>query len=209
MSSSTESLPVAVKQSPRSDHKFVTFLNAIADGLTGNASFVNPTTTPAMIKAAADGLAVANGKAKGGGTAEVSDRNAKRKDGEALVDDFVNYVRVTVRTQAGDAATATAMIHSVALSVRKRTPVKKPPFAAKYGPVSGEVVLVALAMARDAMYWYEYSLDQKTWSSVPPIMKSRVTVTGLTPGSVYYFRFRAQARKAMSDYSQIVSLMVH
>ena len=205
----TESLPVAVKKSPRSDHTFVTFLYAIADGLTGNAAFTNPTPTPATIKAAADMLAVANGQAKGGGKAEVSDRNAKRKDAEDLVDDLVNYVQVTVRKQAGDAATATAMIHSVGLSVRKRTPVKKPPFAAKYGPVSGVVVLVALAAVKNAMYWYEYSLDQKTWSSVPQIMKSKVTIAGLTPGSVYYFRFRAQGRKGMGDYSQIVSLMMH
>ena len=118
-------------------------------------------------------------------------------------------MRVTVRAQAGDAATATAMIHSVGLSVRKRIPVKKPPFAAKHVPVSGAVVLVALAAARNAMYWYEYSLDQKTWTSVPQIMRSKITIAGLTPGSVYYFRFRAQARKEMGDYSQIVSLMAH
>ncbi len=40
-------------------------------------------------------------------------------------------------------------------------------------------------------------------------MKARLVLSGLTPGQLYYFRFRAQTRKGPVDYSQIVSLMVH
>jgi hypothetical protein len=39
-------------------------------------------------------------------------------------------------------------------------------------------------------------------------MKADTTVAGLTPGQVYSFRFRAQTRKGLGDYSQVVSLMV-
>jgi hypothetical protein len=209
MSQNTESLPVAVKKSPRSDDAFVTFLYGIVNGLNGNQTFATPTPTAAALKTAADGLAQANAKAEKGGTAEVSERRSQRKAAEGLVDQLVGYVRTTIRAQAGDAATAAAMIHSVGLSVGKRSTAKKPPLAAKYGKVSGAVLLVALAVAKGAMYWYEYSLDQKSWVSVPQIMKASVTITGLTPGQVYYFRFKAQARKGMGDYSQIVSLLVH
>jgi hypothetical protein len=209
MSQDTELLPVPVKRSPKSDEKFVTFLYAIVHGLNGNAPFANSTPTAAALTTAADGLAQANARAVHGGTADTTERKAQRHAAEELVDQFVAFARTTVRAQAGDAATAIAMIHSVALSVRKRSTAKKPPFAAKYGPVSGAVLLLALAVARNAMYWYEYSLDQKTWTSVPQVMKASVTITGLTPGQVYYFRFRAQTRKGMGDYSQVVSLPVH
>jgi hypothetical protein len=205
----TQSLPVPVKNSPVADAAFVIFLYAIVNGLSDNPAFTNSVPTAAVLKTTADGLGQANAKAETGGTADVAERNSQRKAAEELVDEFVAYVRTTVRAQAGDAATATAMITSVALSVRKRSTAKKPPLAAKYGPVSGAVLLVALAVAKSAMYWYEYSLDQKSWTSVPQIMKASITITGLTPGQVYYFRFHAQTRKGMVDYSQIVNLMVH
>ena len=58
------------------------------------------------------------------------------------------------------------------------------------------------------MYFWQFSSDQKNWSNAPQTLKAKLTVTGLTPGQVYYFRFSAQTRKGPVDYSQIVSLMV-
>ena len=204
-----EAFPIAVKNSPRSNHKFVTYLYHLVECLTGNASYVTPIPSVATLKAAADGLVTANAKAKGGGTIAVWDRNSQRDDAEQLVDQLVTYVRVTVRAQAGDPASAIAMILSAGLSVRKHTRRPKAALAAKYGAVSSEVRLVALAIAQTAIYFWEYSLDQTTWTSVPQTLKARVTLTGLTPAKVYYFRFRAQTRKGMGDYSAVASLLVH
>jgi phosphodiesterase/alkaline phosphatase D-like protein len=50
------------------------------------------------------------------------------------------------------------------------------------------------------------STDCSAKGLAPP---RRRTVTGLTPGQVYYFRFSAQTRKGPVDVSQTVSLMVH
>jgi hypothetical protein len=209
MSSNTESLPQAVKNAPRSNHKYVTYLNKIVESLTGNTNYTTPSPSIAAIKAAADGLAQGNASAKNGGTAAVASRNAQRKAADKLVDQFVGYVQVTVNAQAGDAATATAMIVSAGLSVGKRTKVQKPALAAKYGGVSGEVLLLALAIAKDAVYFWDYSLDQKNWTSVLQTMKASTTIAGLTVGQVYYFRFHAQTRSGIGNYSQIVSLLVH
>jgi hypothetical protein len=206
--STTESLPTAVKNSPRSNHLFVTYLYKIADSLNGNASFVTPTPSAATIRSAADGLAQANAAARGGGSAAVAARNAQRKGAEGLVDQFVSYVRVTVIAEAGDPATAVAMIQSAGLSVRKRSKAQKPPFVARYGSVSGEVLLIALAVAKAATYTWMYSLDQKNWTTAPQTMKASTTITGLTRGQVYFFQFRALTRKGLGDGSQIVSLLV-
>jgi hypothetical protein len=204
-----EAFPIAVKNSPRSNHKFVTFLYNIVNCLTGNASFTNPTPTAAQIKDTADNLGAANAKAKNGGPLAVADRDAKRADAEKLLDQYVIYVRVNVKGQAGDPATAAAMILSSGLSVKKYVKPQKPQLAAKYGTVSGQVLLVALAVAKSAMYMWEYSLNLKDWVSVPQTMQADTIITGLTPGQTYYFRFRAQTRKGLGDYSQVVSLLVH
>ena len=183
--SSPEAFPIAVKDSPRSNHKFVTFLYKLVDCLTGNASYASPNPTIAALKAAGDGLATANAKAKNGGSIAVSDRGSKRIDADKLVDQLVAYVRVTVRAQAQDPASAAAMILSSGLAVRKHTKPHKAALAARYGAVSSEVLLVALAVAPTGVYFWEYSLDQVTWTSVPQTLKARVTITGLTPAKVY------------------------
>ena len=85
----------------------------------------------------------------------------------------------------------------------------KPPVRASYGPTSGSVWLKLLRLAPIATYFWEFSLDQKIWTSAPETMRARLLLTGLTPGQVYYFRFRAHTRKGPVDYSQVVSLLVH
>jgi hypothetical protein len=204
-----EAFPRAVKKSPPSHHHFVTFLYRIVQCLTGNASFLDPTPAVTELEDAADGLAEANAKARNGGSVAVADRNARRDDAEKLVDQLVNYVQVTVRAQASDPASAAAMILSSGLSVRKRTRPQKAVLAAKYGQVSGEVLLVARAVAKPAIYLWEYSLNQTEWISVPQTIKADTIITGLTRAQTYFFRFRAQTRKGLCDYSQVISLLVH
>jgi hypothetical protein len=38
-------------------------------------------------------------------------------------------------------------------------------------------------------------------------MQASTSVTGLIPGQVYYFRFRAHTRKELGDYSDVVRFM--
>ena len=39
-------------------------------------------------------------------------------------------------------------------------------------------------------------------------MQARTTVAGLTPGQLYFFRFRAHSRKGLGDYSDAVTCRV-
>ncbi len=94
------------------------------------------------------------------------------------------------------------------LSVKKRTKRNKPPVRAVQGPTSGSAWLELLRVARIATYFWQFSVDQKNWSSAPETMKAKLLLTGLTPGQTYYFRFRALTSKGPVDYSQIVSLLV-
>jgi hypothetical protein len=204
----TEPVPKAAKKSPRSHDVFVTFLYHLVACLTGNAPFANVNPTAAMLKAIADGLAQANAAVKGGGKAATAARNAKRKDAEEQVDHLVDSVNAIVKAAGADAPNAASMILSTGLPVRATTASHKPPLAVKHGAVSGDVLLAALAVARSAVYYWSWSLDMKSWTSVPDTFTARTTITGLTPGQVYYFRFQAKTRKGMTGFSDAVQIMV-
>jgi hypothetical protein len=88
----------------------------------------------------------------------------------------------------------------------KRGP--KPPIAAKHGATSGTVLVSVLAIAHALSYAFEWSLDQATWSSMT-WGRTRVTIAGLTPGKVYWFRVQAFLRSGTTtDPLPAVSLMV-
>ncbi len=57
-------------------------------------------------------------------------------------------------------------------------------------------------------YFFSYSLDQKIWTSAPESTRSRITITGLTPGQTYAFRYRTFNHKGMSDFSQFITFIV-
>ncbi len=205
---STERMPIPVKKCPRSHDALVTYVKHLATCLTGNASFTDPKPSVLSLTAQAEALAQANAKAKGGGPGVVAERNATRNNLEGDIDHLVDYVRGAIKAQAADPAAATTMILSAGLSVRKSGKAPKPPLAVRIGSVPGEVVVVALAVASAGLYFWEYSIDQVSWASATGTMRARTTISGLQPGQMLYFRFRAHTRKGLGDYSDVVKCRV-
>jgi hypothetical protein len=111
---------------------------------------------------------------------------------------------------AGPVEDAPALISSVLMyesNVGRRS--SKPELAAKDGATSGTVQLIALAVASAAAYFWEYSLDQETWTATTPTAQARITIAGLRSGQVYYFRFRVLKREGfLSDHTSLVSFLV-
>ena len=113
--------------------------------------------------------------------------------------------------RAGPIEDAPAIISSVHMfeSNAGRRRSSKPALAVRDSATSGMVQLIALAVASATAYFWEYSLDQETWTASTPTSQARSTIAGLRPGQVYHFRFRALKREGfVSDASPIVSLMV-
>jgi hypothetical protein len=63
-------------------------------------------------------------------------------------------------------------------------------------------------VGKTAAYAFQYSTDQKTWTAVPMTIQAKTGVSGLTAGTVYYFRVQALTRQGEQNWSQLVSLMV-
>ena len=74
----------------------------------------------------------------------------------------------------------------------------KPPLAIKQG-LSGSVILYALAILGALTYEWDLSADQGvTWTVFGKTGQAQITITGLTPGKVYYFRFNTFQRDGTS-----------
>ena len=84
----------------------------------------------------------------------------------------------------------------------------KPPIQAKRATTSGSAIVILLAVASSLTYTYEWSLDQVTWQSLTT-GHARVTIPGLVPGKVYWFRARAFLRNGTTtDPVGLVELIV-
>jgi hypothetical protein len=68
--------------------------------------------------------------------------------------------------------------------------------------------VILLAVAQTLTYTYEWSVDQVTWQSMTA-GQARVTISGLTPGKLYWFRARAFLRDGTTtDPVGLVDLIV-
>jgi hypothetical protein len=95
------------------------------------------------------------------------------------------------------------------LSVAARGNKPKPVLGVLPGRVSGSVRLVVKAVAKVASYQWQLSKDAgKTWLDLPKTLQAKTTVTQLTPGMTYGFRFRALTRRGVGDWCEPVSYMV-
>ena len=119
------------------------------------------------------------------------------------------YVESVVANMPRDAGVA--LIAAVLMFVSttgKHQP--KAELTAKMSSISGLVLLNARAVPGAVSYGWELSLDQVTWSSGGTTAQSHTTISGLTPGKVYYFRFHAFLRdNTTTNPSQVVNCPVH
>jgi hypothetical protein len=135
--------PIAIKDAPRSNYKFVSYLLKVADGLNNHAAtFTNADPPAADIEKAADDLSAANAKAKHGTPADTADRDAKRQAADLLVDRLVVHVQTTLHATPTSAADAAAKILTVGLGIQKQRTDTKPAFAAKHGFAPNEIAFM-------------------------------------------------------------------
>jgi hypothetical protein len=172
------------------------------------AHFPSPYPPAAQVDEHLQALGLALTAAESGGPVETA---ALYAAAGKVREDFTmlgKYVQSSVRNGAvQDASVILANVLMYESKVGKRSP--KPELQAKDGPGSGEVLLIALAVASALVYTWEWSLDQQSWTMAAQTGRANTLVAGLTPGKVYYFRFRVFKRdETTTSNSQVVSFMV-
>jgi hypothetical protein len=198
--------PKAIARYPSTNKAFGPYARNIQNKLTGNTALPNPPGF-ATFGAEVDALIAAD-DIPHKTPQQTADRDAKALTVHRHIGHIVDYVQgeADKLTSAADAVT---LILSAGLDVRKPRSTKKPPLAAKYTGISGEVLLVALAIADGGAYYWEFSLDQHTWTAAPETRFPRTTLRGLTVGQTYWFRVRALTPKGKTDPVGPVDIVAH
>jgi hypothetical protein len=184
----------------------LSFARAVILAMTGNSHFLTP--TPALL--AVDGAVSDLEKAQSAVLARAKGALVPRDEKRAALGQLLHQLATYVQGIAdADPANAAAIIQSAAMDVHKDTTHGKRPFAAKQGPASGSVKLVAPAAARRATYEWQWSTDGgKTWQSAPATSKSQTVLSGLPAGTVVSFRHRANTKAGEGQWSQTIALLV-
>jgi hypothetical protein len=180
------------------------FAQLVVQKMTGNANF--PTAAPILTSITSAITAYQN--------AQLSTKTQKGLKGlrtstkQALVS-ALRQARDLVRTVAeANPESALAIAESAGMTLGKRPTRNKPLIEVLQASLSGSVVCRAKAPGIPTNYFWSYSTDEKSWTSVPQLMKAATTVSGLTPGQTYYFRYSTSNRQGTSNPSQVFSILV-
>jgi hypothetical protein len=175
--------------------------------MTGNAAFPAPVPALAAITTAIDDLEVAEKAA----LARTKGAAATRNEKKAVLLGLLRQLRAYIQGIAdADATNGPAIIESAGIAVRKTTTHKARVFAAKPGPLSGVVRIVAASAGPRSSYEWSYSTDGgKTWVEAPATTQAKTEIPNLVPGATVQFRYRTVTPKAgQGDWSQAVQLLI-
>ena len=197
--------PLVVLDLPRRISNVISFATTVAADLKGNAALPSPTPTWATFEADIAALQSAEAAALTRAKGAAQERNVKLVVVKGDLELLAAYVQSVADTNL---TTAQALIESAGFGVKKVPDRTKQDLAVRAGRVAGSVILTAKAVAHRASYEWEYSADQKTWMMLPPTLQSKTSLSGLTPGSTYYFQIRTVTRLGQSDWGTPVPYTV-
>lgn len=196
----------AALNAARSCPQYVKQCRAIVARMTGNANFASPTPALSQVSTHVDALDAAEQATHKGPPAATADRDAKLLTVRSDMRQLKAYVQSVADANVADSQ---VIIESAGMSVTKQAFKTKPDLAVKHGKVPTTVNLHAKASERRASYQWQMSTDQQTWTDLPATVTAATSATGLTPATIYYFRYRTLTVPGLSDWSTIVSVIAH
>lgn len=129
------------------------------------------------------------------------------KDAEALVKRILKVLAAVVEYVSNNNATVAL---SSGFSIKTHTPKTLNDFSAVHGLLMGTVNVKSRG-TKDASYIFEYTttpLNATSWVTSATIKQVKHTITGLTPGVMYYFRVIVVTRTGAQPASTAINLMV-
>ena len=185
---------------------YLTNCRLVVTMMTSNKNLPTPTPPLAQLTAHLDLLVAAEELAHKGGMGAVEQRDVAL----GAVRNDMRLLKAYVQSVADANATeAESLIKSAGMDVKKKRTRTKPSVEARWGKAPGTVVIEAKALPPPVQYRWQMSTDQNTWTDLPETFKAKVTVSGLTPVTVYHFRLRTVTNDGLSSSSVVVSIIVH
>jgi hypothetical protein len=199
-------IPWVVLKLPRKDKDLDHHAQGVCTGLANNTYCPSPTPTLAELLA----LSAAYTKAVAAANGKKDPVLIKaRKDARTALKAALSHLRDCIQgIVEKNVPLAESIAASVNMTIRKIPIYAKAALSISPGELSGEVLLVAKAIADASCYYWQYSVNQTAWTSGPETSKATLTIPGLTPGQTYWFRFRVLTRKGLTEWSQPISHLI-
>ena len=177
----------------------------VAKGIGGNpAHFPNPPVDPAALDASGNTLAEAVLAAMDGG-----------KTAKAVVIQDLNLLAVFVQNVSNDDPAIFAASGFTPKPTGKSAPqpVGAPSFRSlDFGVNSGQIVVAVKKQAGAKSYFIRYAVMNGTtpgaWTTIPAAsIQKPITISGLTPTTIYGFQVQALGALGYSDWSPITTII--
>jgi hypothetical protein len=196
----------AALHAPSSVPHYIVQCRGIVTKMTGNPSFQKPTIDLLQVSKDIDEVDAAEQAAHQGPKGAIAVRDIKLLVVRSDMRQLKEYVQGCADADLGNAV---AIIEGAGMYVVKRVTKGRGAIEARYGKVSGSVELTVKAHKGRVAYKWQMSTDQLAWSDLPESLVSTITISGLTPVTVYFFRFRTVTKAGLSDWSTAVSIVAH
>jgi hypothetical protein len=190
---------------PERNVDVIAYARHIASRLDGNPYFPALPVPIATLLGHIDDLEAAEAAVLSGthGTATV--RDAKLEVVVLDLEQEKTYVE-TVASQRGEDALAVAA--SSGFDTKQSRGPRKWAFEVEQSDRSGEVKLYAPRVNRAASYKWQRSTDGTLWIDLPDTNVASAVASGLSPGTLYFFRYRTLLRNVLGDWSDPVTFRV-
>ena len=135
-----------------------------------------------------------------------------KKRVKAYVDAITELAHYVADLANANPLQAEAIIVASGMQMKHFTKATIPDFSLKHGELSGTVMLKVRATKR-AVYIFEMSsgnvgsVNELVWKTISIGSKASVTVSGLTPGTTYYFRYAIVINNEQTDFSDAMHIV--
>jgi Fibronectin type III domain len=193
------------------DNEVVSRGLAVYTGTNGNPHFPNPPVSPTDLKAGLDSYSSLIAESQDGSRKVIAQRKKQRKAVINMLRMLARYVEIA---SDGDMAVfMTSGFQPASTTKASPAPLAVPDFKKiDHGPNSGEILIQVKKVAKAQIYEVQYAANPaggvpSAWTKMLVPSTKPVTVTGLTPGTVYAFQVRAAGKLGYTDWSDSVTLM--
>ena len=173
--------------------------------MDGNPYFPSPIVPIATLLAHIADVEAAEAAALTGAHGTAAERDAKLE----VVHGDARQLQTQVQTVASQRAEdAEAVVASSGMSVKQSAGPSKADFAVRPGKTSGSVRLAVRHPGIVTSFEWQMSTDGAHWDDAGRTVHAHVDLSGLTPGTLYHFRYRTVTRDGVSDWSDPITFRV-
>lgn len=177
----------------------------IASQLDGNAYFPTLPVPIATLQGHIDDLEAAEAAVRSGTHGTAAARDARLAVVVGDLEQEKTYVETVANARGEDGPAVAA---SSGFATKELRGPGKWAFGAGQGDRSGEVKLRAPRRNRAESYEWQRSTDGTVWIDLAGTNEASLVVTDLSPGTLYFFRYRTLLRNVRSDWSDPVTFRV-